>query len=324
MAGKSGSQTMQVHSRSVSLPARLNPNSAHIEAELNKFKTWESSSSSSSAAAASKTIPSGFASIQAGLIRLAELYNSIEEILIHSPTTQQALHKQNHVKLVEEALDRSVGLLDACGNTRDLISNMKDQLQELQSALRRRVGLGGDYSSMECKIHAYTSFRKKSKKDIAKCLRELKRIDSNIIESFNSIVDSDHEQMLMVTNVLRESSAITISIFRSILLFLSMPVMKKTKSSNSSGWSLIRKLIPAAASSDQTSQQISNEVGSVDIALCNLHRKIRKSDVKIDVQMASRRLETLDATIKDLETRLDCLFRRLIQNRVTLLNILTC
>ncbi|KAK4843527.1 hypothetical protein QYF36_009280 [Acer negundo] len=201
---------------------------------------------------------------------------------------------------------------------------MKDQLQELQSALRRRVGLGGDYSSMECKIHAYMSFRKKSKKDITKCLRELKRIDSNIIESFNSIVDSDHEQMLTVNNVLRESSGITISIFRSILLFLSMPVMKKTKSSSSSGWSLIRKLIPAAASSDQTSQQIFNEVGSVDIALRNLHRKIRKSDVKIDVQMASRRLEMLDATIKDLETRLDCLFRRLIQNRVTLLNILTC
>ncbi|KAK3224440.1 hypothetical protein Dsin_011465 [Dipteronia sinensis] len=154
---KSGLQTMQVHSRSISLPARLNPNSVHIEAELNKFKTWESSSSSS----ASTTSPSGFESIQAGLIRLAELYNGIEEILIHSPTTQQALHKQKHVKSVVEALDRSVGLLDPCGNTRELISNMKDQLQELQSALRRRVGLGGDYSSMECKIHAYTSFRKK-------------------------------------------------------------------------------------------------------------------------------------------------------------------
>ncbi|KAK2656888.1 hypothetical protein Ddye_009940 [Dipteronia dyeriana] len=317
MAGKSGSQTMQVHSRSISLPARLNPNFVHIEAELNKFKTWELSSSSSSSA--STVIPSGFKSIQAGLISLVELYNSIEEILIHSPATQQALHKHKHVKLVEAALDRSVGLLDACGNTRELISNMKDQLQELQSALRRRVGLGGDYSSMECKIHAYTSFRKKSKIDIAKCIRELKRMDSNIIESFNSIVDSDHEQMLMVNNVLRESSAITISIFRSILLFLSMPVMK-TKPSSSSGWSLIRKLIPSASSD----QQIFNEVGSVDIALCNLHRKIQKSDAKIDVQMAFRRLEILDATTKDLETRLDCLFRRLIQNRVTLLNIRTC
>ncbi|KAK4844240.1 hypothetical protein QYF36_017966 [Acer negundo] len=52
MASKSGSQTMQVHSRSISLPARLNPNSAHIEAELNKFKTWEEEESSSAAAAA--------------------------------------------------------------------------------------------------------------------------------------------------------------------------------------------------------------------------------------------------------------------------------
>ncbi|KAL5819019.1 hypothetical protein ACOSQ4_022861 [Xanthoceras sorbifolium] len=294
MAGKSGVQTMQVHCRSISLPARLHPNSLNIEAELNKLRTCEESSS-------------GAESIQTGLIRLTELYNSIEDI-INFPTTEQALHKQKHVKLVEEALDRSVGLLDACGNARELVSNMKEQVQELQSALRRRAG--GNYSSTESKIHAYTSFRKKSKKDIAKCLRELKRIDSNMIESC-TMVDSDHEQMFMVSNVLRESSAITTSIFRSILLFLSMPAAMKTRAS---GWSLIRKLIPATS---ERSQQIFNEVDSVDVALHNLHGQIQKSDAKIDVQIALRTLETFDATIRDLETRLDSLFRRLIQNRVS-------
>ncbi|KAL5754338.1 hypothetical protein ACOSP7_022558 [Xanthoceras sorbifolium] len=190
---------------------------------------------------------------------------------------------------------------------------MKDQVQELQSALRRRVG--GDYSSTESKIHDYMSFRKKWKKDKAKCLRELKRID-NMIESC-TMVDSDHEQMFMVSNVLRESSAITTSIFRLILLFLSMSAPMKTKTS---GWSFIRKLIPAAS---ERSQQIFNEVGSVDVALHNLHGQIRKSDAKIDVQIALKTLETFDATIRNLETGLDSLFRRLIQNRVSLLNILT-
>ncbi|KAL5819017.1 hypothetical protein ACOSQ4_022859 [Xanthoceras sorbifolium] len=300
MAGKSGLQTMQVHCRSISLPARLHPNSLNIEAELIKLRTREESSSS------------GAESIQTGLIRLVELYNSIED-LINSPTTQQALQKQKQVKFVEEALDKSVGLLDACGNARELVSNMKDQVQELQSALRRRVG--GDYSSTESKIHDYMSFRKKSKKDKAKCLRELKRID-NMIESC-TMVDSDHEQMFMVSNVLRESSAITTSIFRLILLFLSMSAPMKTKTS---GWSFIRKLIPAAS---ERSQQIFNEVGSVDVALHNLHGQIRKSDAKIDVQIALKTLETFDATIRNLETGLDSLFRRLIQNRVSLLNILT-
>ncbi|KAK3224438.1 hypothetical protein Dsin_011463 [Dipteronia sinensis] len=314
MAGKFVLQSVQVHSRSISLPARLMHLSSLniIEAEFDKLRTREQYSSSS-----------GGESVGSGLIRLAELYNSINEDVITSPCIQRALHKQQHMKLVEEALDRSVELLDACGNARDLILNIKDQLQELQSALRRRVvGVGGDYSSMECKIHAYTSFRKKLKKDIAKCLRELKRIDNNIINidrSFNSnmVADLEHEQLVVV---LRESSALTVYIFRSILSFLSMPDQMKTKAGGG-GWSLIRKLIPAAAS--ERSQEIFNEVGSVDIALHCLHQQIRKSDAKIDVQIALMRLKKLDVCIRDVESGLDCLFRRLIQNRVSLLNILT-
>ncbi|KAK2656889.1 hypothetical protein Ddye_009941 [Dipteronia dyeriana] len=312
MAGKFGLQSVQVHSRSISLPARLmHLNSLNIiEAEFDKLRTCEQYSSSS-----------GGKSVGSGLIRLAQLYNSINEHVITSPCIQRALHKQQ-VKLVEDALDRSVELLDACGNARELILNIKDQLQELQSALRRRVvGVGGDYSSMEYKIHAYTSFRKKLKTDIAKCLRELKRIDKNIIidQSFNSnmVADLEHEQLVVV---LRESSDLTVSIFRSILSFLSMPDQMKTKASGG-GWSLIRKLIPAAAS--ERSQEIFNEVGSVDIALHCLHRQIRKGDAKIDVQIVLMRLEKRDVCIRDVESGLDCLFRKLIQNRVSLLNNLT-
>ncbi|KAL5819020.1 hypothetical protein ACOSQ4_022862 [Xanthoceras sorbifolium] len=300
MVGKFALQSVQVHCRSISLPARLHPNSLNnIEAELNKLiRTHEESLS----------------------LLLVELYNSIEDLIIGSPCTQQSLHNKKHVRLVEEALDRSVELLDACGNARELVSNMKDQVQELESALRRRVG-GGDYSSMEIKIHAYMSFRKKSKKDIAKCLRELKRIDINIIETF-SLIDSDYHQQL----VLRESSALTVSIFRSILLFLSMPDMKPKGSGH--GWSLIRKLmIPVASDHEIRSQQEINfnEVGSVDFALYRLHRQIRKDDAKIiiDMKLPLKRLGRLDVCIRDVESGLDNLFRRLIQNRVSLLNILT-
>ncbi|KAL5821071.1 hypothetical protein ACOSQ3_022953 [Xanthoceras sorbifolium] len=157
MVGKFALQSVQVHCRSIGLPARLHPNSLNnIEAELNKLiRTHEESLSLLSS--------SGAESVQTDLIRLVELFNSIEDLIIGSPCTQQSLHNKKHVRLVEEALDRSVELLDACGNARELVSNMKDQVQELKSALRRRVG-GGDYSSMEIKIHAYMSFRKKSKK----------------------------------------------------------------------------------------------------------------------------------------------------------------
>ncbi len=96
-----------------------------IGAELNKLKTWELSSLSS-------TTPLGAETIQMGLVRLAELYICVVE-LIHSPLTQQALHN-HHGKLAEEALDLSVELLDACGTARDLFLIMKEHVQELQSA----------------------------------------------------------------------------------------------------------------------------------------------------------------------------------------------
>ncbi|KAL5754343.1 hypothetical protein ACOSP7_022563 [Xanthoceras sorbifolium] len=296
MVGKFALQSVQVHCRSISLPARLHPNSLNnIEAELNKLiRTHEESLSLLSS--------SGAESVQTDLIRLVELYNSIEDLIIGSPCTQQSLHNKKHVRLVEEALDRSVELLDACGNARELVSNMKDQVQELKSALRRRLS-------------------KEIEKDIAKCLRELKRIDINIIETF-SLIDSDYHQQL----VLRESSALTVSIFRSILLFLSMPDMKPKGSGH--GWSLIRKLmIPVASDHEIRSQQEINfnEVGSVDFALYRLHRQIRKDDAKIiiDMKLPLKRLGRLDVCIRDVESGLDHLFRRLIQNRVSLLNILT-
>lgn len=41
------------------------------------------------------------------------------------------------------------------------------------------------------------------------------------------------------------------------------------------------------------------------------------------LQSANKRLEAVEIAIEDLEAELDCMFRRLIQTRVSLLNILT-
>ncbi|KAK9265517.1 hypothetical protein L1049_001762 [Liquidambar formosana] len=305
MAGLSAIRGVNLPVRSISLPSRLHPNSLKIEAELNKLKTWESSS-------ASTTAPLGAETIKNGLVQLAGLYNCVEE-LIHSPLMQQALLQHQPGKVMEEALDESIGLLDVCGNARDLFLMMKEHVQDLQSALRRKGGV----SSIESDLQAYICFRKKVKKDIGKCLRALRRTENN----FGSFPLLDvNNSLSMVIRMLREVSTITISIFRSLLLSLSMPVMN----TKAGGWSLIQKLMPTGLIASERSQKIINEVGSVDFALYALHGRIRKNDTKkIDVQMEQRRLETLDASIKGLEAGLDCLFRRLIQHRVSLLNILT-
>ncbi|KAF5735897.1 hypothetical protein HS088_TW14G00026 [Tripterygium wilfordii] len=292
------SSAVHIPVRSISLPSRLQPTFHNIESELRKLRSWES------------TVPSGSETIQLRLVRVAGLYNCLQE-LIHSPLTQKALHRHQYPNLVEEAFDGSVELLDVCGNARDLFFMMKEHVNDLQSALRRR----GGSSSIEGNIQAYICFRKKViKKDITKCIKTLKRMETNDIESF-PVMDSDHLSFLV--KVIREVRAITRSMLRSLMLFLSVPVMK----TKGSGWLLVSKLLLTS----ERSQKTLNELGAVDAAVYTIHGQIRRNndDAKVDVQEVQKRLERLDGRIKGFEGELDCLFRCLIQNRVSLLNLVT-
>ncbi|KAL3583857.1 hypothetical protein D5086_014918 [Populus alba] len=289
--------------RSISLPSRSHPNSLKIEAQLTKLRAWESS-----------TNPLSADTIQMSLTKLAELFNCIQE-LIHSPLTQQAFHHQ-HLSQVEEALEGSVALLDVLSRVRDLFLTMKGHVQELQSVIRRR---GARDSSMGRNVHAYISFRKKTKKEITKSIRILKRMEIfNVNGSYRPGRDVDNH-LSYVIEVIREARAITISISRSLLLFLSMPEMK----TNTGGWSIISKLMLSGLLASDRSQKTFNEVENVDIALCSLQGQIRKNDAKVDVQEVQRRFETLDACINCFDAKLYRMFRCLIQNRLSLLNLVS-
>ncbi|VVA10044.1 PREDICTED: Protein of unknown function DUF241 [Prunus dulcis] len=257
--------------RSFSLPSRLNPNSQKIESELNKLKTLRFSC----AAEAASSSP------------LGKLYNCIEE-LVHSPLTQQALnHHQQCKTLVEEALDGSVGLLDSCGNKRDLLLTMKEHVQKLQSALRRRRTR--DSSSIESNVQAYICFRKNAKKNIAKSLRDLKKMESKSTLGSFCLLDLDHNAF-----------------------------------DQQHKGCLVSKLMAVRFAASEKGQKIYNEVGSVDVALCSLHGHMKKSDdAKTDVQDVQWRLNTLDCSISGLEAGLERLFRCLLQHTVSLLNLLT-
>lgn len=289
--------------RSISLPSRLHPRADRLEAVLNRLKSSQISSPS-------VLVPLGAETIQTGLIGLAELYNCLEE-LINSPHTQQALLLYENGKLIEEALDGSVTLLDACGPARDMIFTMKGHVQTLQSALRRK----GVDSRIESDVHSYLHFRKKVKRDIVKCLKALKRAESKA--AFSPLLDLDHH-LSMVVRVLKEASAITISIFRALFLFLSLRTMK----TNTTRLSLISRLMPMKLLCSTEGQKIVNEVGSVDVALSSLPGHLRNNDAKNEVQLARRMLDTLHLSMDDIENGLDCISRRLVQNRVSFLNIL--
>lgn len=292
--------------RSISLPSREHPSSIRLEALLNHLKSCQASLVSNN--------PFLFApeTIQASLLGLAELYTCMEEF-ISFPATQQALVPNR----VEEALDGSITLLDTCNMARDMLLTMNEHVQILQSALRRK---GRDHSNIETSIHAYISYRKKAKKEIAKCQAALKHMDRSTISTSSSpILDPDH-QPSMAVRVLKESSTVTISILRALLELFSGSSTKSTKG----GWSLISKLMPMRLSSScEKGQRIGNLVGSVDFAFCSLLGNIQSNDIRAEVQMAQRTLETLSLTSEVLVAGLDSMFRCLVQHRVSLLNILT-
>ncbi|XP_061359898.1 uncharacterized protein LOC133303940 [Gastrolobium bilobum] len=283
--------------RSISLPTRVHPSSLRIEALLNHLKLHYPRSVSS-------TVCLEAENIQSDSVVLAELYNCMEE-LFHSPQTQQALLHYQNGNLVEEALCDSVTLLDACGTARDLLLAFKEQVQTFQSAMRRRRG----DSSIESSISEYDSFWKKAKKEICKLLVALKRME-NKVNGFSVMGQDQH--IIFLARVLREASTITISIFRSVLLFLSMPRLR-TK-----GSSMISKLKPTRLFSSDKEQK-NNNVADLNI-VCSLIGRGKHDDA--EVQGTLRVLETLNVSIDDLEGGLDCIFRRLVQNRVSLLNML--
>ncbi|KAG5245461.1 Selection and upkeep of intraepithelial T-cell protein [Salix suchowensis] len=240
--------------RSISLPSTSHPNSLKVEAQLTKLRSWDSSAN-----------PLKAETIQTSLTKLAELFNSIQD-LVHSPLTQQAFHP-HHSSQVDEAIEGSVGLLDVCGTVRDLFMAMKEHVQGMQSLLRRR---GARDSSIESSILAYVSFRKKTKKEIA-----------------NTVVD---DQQSYVIEVINEARAIAISIFRSLVSFLSMPEVER----NAGGWSMISKLTRIGMLASDKGQKTFNE-----------------------------KLEALLTSIEDLESCLERVFRILIKTRSSLLNLIS-
>ncbi|KDP43733.1 hypothetical protein JCGZ_22360 [Jatropha curcas] len=293
--------------RSISLPSRLHPSSLKIEAELTKLKSWELLSSSST----TTTSRLGGETIQIALTKLAELFICIEE-LTNSPQSKKALHHQN-LNQVEQVLEGSVGLIDVCSTSRDMFLAMQEHVRDLQSVLRRK----GKDLSIESNMQDYISFRKSAKKEVSKLLSTLKKLENNDLPS--SIPKEDNHLSYLV-KMIREVQAIAIVIFRFVILFLSPHSMK----TSSSGWSMVSKLVHLGFVDSDKGEKIFNEVGRVDISLCSILGKIKKNtDAKFDLQEMQEKLEILAISIQDLEDKLDCVFRCLIQNRVSLLNLVT-
>ncbi|KAK9164986.1 hypothetical protein Scep_000177 [Stephania cephalantha] len=297
MASSTSKQQKQYHVRSISLPARSDPSTIRVVAELNKLKAWETTS-----------CPLKADAVLGGLSGLAELYECIHNLL-QTPHAQQAQVSIRQENWVDEVLDGSVRLLDLCDNSRNILLQMREAVQALQIALRRR---GGEASWESC-ISDYICCQKKAKKEIEKCLGELKRLEAKLGSS--SLPDSEHHLSTAV-DALREASRSSICVFRSLLSFISSSSRTRT-----SKWSLVTKLLHKEQEATKEDEKLENEVKSVDDSLYALCRLNSNYDAKVErVRETQKRLKAMEASVEGLEEGLERLLKSLIQTRVALLN----
>ncbi|KAG1361049.1 hypothetical protein COCNU_09G005120 [Cocos nucifera] len=291
-------QDQSSHVRSISLPSRSHPFALRVEEELHKLRTCVVSSSLTSQEMCN------------GLRRLRDLYDCTEE-LVRLPYNQQALCHPHQKEWLEQELDGSIKVLDLCGTLREKLVTMREHVQDLQLALRRRD------TSTESKLHAYIRSGKQAQKDIKNCFRSWKQISNK--SSSSTAVDKDSDSSIVV-RLLMEEREITISLLRFISSFFSVSRPK----AKASRWSLVSKALQKRKVASEDKHKETSDMGNEDFSLyvSVSYDCISCKDVDDEkVLKAQDQLETLKAKMEDLETELECLYRRLIQNRVSLLNI---
>lgn len=226
------------------------------------------------------------AKFQAALSQLQTCQNSssdsqsLQVSLFNLSELYHSLHQLNHslpTAQAEHSLDVSATLLDSCDAARNLILTLKEHLLNLQSALRRNG------KSMEVQIKEYFVFRKKIKKETSKLVLGLKKLDGS------------------------ETTALTVSLLRSLFMFLSTTTSMKT---NTCTLKFVSKLIGGGRSSSS----IMSELQNLDLVLRS------EGD---NSKAVKKTLEILEERTEGLEAALDSLFKSLVQYRVYLLNILT-
>ncbi|KAK4284732.1 hypothetical protein QN277_001520 [Acacia crassicarpa] len=271
-----------LHLRSNSFRTAPHPLVSQFEEHLNRLKSSESASSASS--------------LSHKVCGLQDLQDSSDKLLQLS-TTQQVLAQDWSQKCVDELLDGSLRLLDICSTAKDCLVQPKESLYEVQSAIRRR----GTEAALTVGAANYLASRKNVKKAIRMALGNIKGIRNDLIVKENDML-----------SMLKEAEAVTVSTFESLLCFIS----NQKGQSKQSRWSAISKLMQPKRVACDSQERGTSEFEKVDAALKSL---IRQKHASTDNLQGD--LENLEMFIQDLETGVECLSRKLIRTRVSILNI---
>ena len=283
-----------LHIRSNSLPSAPHPLVSQCEEHLQRLKDSEATSSTSPSSLVSHKLN--------GLLDLHECTDK----LLQLPIKQQALAGECSEKCVDDLLEGSMKILDICITAKDCLLTSKESVRELQSVVRRRR-VDGTGFTIEC--GKYLASRKKMKKAIRKALANLKAMKSEFVVSSSSKEDDT----LSMLRILKESEEVTLRSLESLLLF----VCDSKGQSKRSRWSAISKLMQpkSVACDSQESDAIEFEKVDATLQFLICHKP------SSCIENLQSDMEDLEMCIQDLEIGVEHLSRKLIRNRVSLLNI---
>ncbi|XP_054785614.1 uncharacterized protein LOC129292117 [Prosopis cineraria] len=277
---------ISLHTRTNSFPTAPHPLVSQFEDHLNRLKSSDSSSSSSS--------------LRYKLSGLQDLQDYHDKLLQLS-TARQVFAQDCSQKCVDELLDGSLRLLDICSTAKDCLEQSKESVYEVQSAIRRR----GAEAAFTVGAGNYLASRKNVKKAVRKTLGNIKEIRNQFIVSSAT---KEHDMLGM----LKEAEAVTVSTLESLLYFISDPKGQ----SKQSRWSAISKLMQPKRVACDSQELSTNEFEKADTTLKSLI-----SGKKASMDNIQGHLENLEMCIQDLEIKVECLSRKLVRTRVSLLNI---
>ncbi|CAA0828703.1 Arabidopsis protein of unknown function (DUF241 [Striga hermonthica] len=281
--------------RSSSMPSRSYPLTIRPEFDLYlhtlNYENEPTSSSSSSS----------LLSMAKKLHNLEGIYDCVDNLLL-LPHTQQFFTRGRREKWFDEILDGYLGLVDTCATAKDFISQSKDYNSNLISVLRRK--------RVSQDLSEFISSRKTIKKQIQKSLRNIGSYKKN---SFVLSGDKDHETIAII-RMFKEIERTTFELFEALL----SSVSGETSSSRPSKWSLVSKLMWSRKVSCHEHKSSMLEFGDLDASLSKF---VSKCETGSKIEELQQQLREMDLIIRVIEERLECLFKRLIKSRVSLLNM---
>ncbi|XP_062191365.1 uncharacterized protein LOC133895225 [Phragmites australis] len=206
----------------------------------------------------------------------------------------ESLARSARAEQVEDELEASVALLDACAAARDALRAMRACALDIEVAVRRGDGAGVDGAA-----RAYARLARNACADVR---RQRRRGDPR------------HEEQADGGHSLQVARRLTVAVLESVVVALSKRVAPAPGARPASGWST------CIARAFRKRARVACE--DADEATTSLSLLSSKDSHDGEATLrAQRELRALGDTIQLLEDGLELLFRRLVQCRVFLLNM---